>query len=72
MTSLQPKQTPTIRNYSTIFETLKEVVAGVRTIRLEKNIPNKDELELQVIGSHNHQYDSVIPDMPSLLCFICF
>lgn len=60
MTSLQPKQTPTDKKLLNDFETLKEVVAGVRTIRLEKNIPNKDELELQVIGSHNHQYDSVI------------
>ncbi len=60
MTSLQPKQTPADKELLNDFETLKEVVAGVRTIRLEKNIPNKDELELQVIGSHNHQYDSVI------------
>ncbi len=60
MTSLQPKQTPTDKELLNDFETLKEVVAGVRTIRLEKNIPNKDELELQVIGQHNHQYNSVI------------
>lgn len=60
MTSLQPKQTPADKELLNDFETLKEVVAGVRTIRLEKNIPNKDELELQVIGQHNHQYNSVI------------
>ncbi|RNC63602.1 valine--tRNA ligase [Proteiniphilum sp. X52] len=60
MTSLQPKQTPADKELLNDFETLKEVVAGVRTIRLEKNIPNKEQLELQVTGQHNHQYDSVI------------
>jgi valyl-tRNA synthetase len=60
MTSLQPQQSPVNKTLPADFETLKEIVAGVRTIRLEKNIPNKDELELQVTGKHNHQYDSVI------------
>ncbi len=60
MTTLQPEQAPGDKGLLTNFETLKEIVAGVRTIRLEKNIPNKDELELQVTGKHDHQYDSVI------------
>ncbi|MFA7494477.1 MAG: class I tRNA ligase family protein, partial [Proteiniphilum sp.] len=60
MTTLHPEQTLVDKALLTDFETLKEIVAAVRTIRLEKNIPNKDELELQVIGQHNNQYDSVI------------
>ena len=32
------------------FEIAKEIVGGVRTIRLQKNIPNKEALELQVLG----------------------
>ncbi len=60
MTGLQPEQTLVNKIFLADFETLKEIVAGVRTIRLEKNIPNKDELELQVIGEHNHLYNSVI------------
>ncbi len=60
MTTLQPEQTPVNKTLLADFETLKEVVAAVRTIRLEKNIPNKDELELQVIGQYDSQYDSVI------------
>lgn len=63
MTALQPKQTVADKTLLADFETLKEVVAGIRTIRLEKNIPNKDELELQVIGQHNPQYDSAIVKM---------
>src|SRR5690554_835399 len=60
MTALQPGQAPADKGFLAGFETLKEIVAGVRTIRVEKNIPNKDELELHVIGRHDHQYDSVI------------
>lgn len=60
MTALQPGQVPADKGLLADFETLKEIVAGVRTIRLEKNIPNKDELELQVTGKHDHRHDSVI------------
>lgn len=60
MTALQPQQALADNTLLADFETLKEVIGGIRTIRLEKNIPHKDELELQVIGQHNHQYDSVI------------
>ncbi len=60
MTALQPEQAPADKGLLSDFEALKEVVAGVRTIRVEKNIPNKDELELRVVGKHDHKYDSVI------------
>jgi len=60
MISLQPEQKAADKILLADFEILKEIIAGIRTIRLEKNIPNKDELELQVIGQHNHQFDSVI------------
>lgn len=48
------------------FESVKEIIAGVRTIRLQKNIPNKDALQLQVIGDYNPAYDSVIAKMCNL------
>lgn len=32
------------------FEVVKEVVSGIRTIRLQKNIAQKEALELQVLG----------------------
>ena len=63
MAVLQPKQELTDKALLTGFETLKEVVAGVRTIRLEKNIPNKEELGLHVTGGHNGRFDSVISKM---------
>ena len=34
------------------FETVKEVISGIRTIRLQKNIAQKEALELQVVGSN--------------------
>ncbi|MFR0677174.1 valine--tRNA ligase [Dysgonomonas mossii] len=48
------------------FEKVKEVIAGVRTIRLQKNIPNKEELSLEVIGQYNTDFDSVISKMGNL------
>lgn len=48
------------------FEKVKEVIAGVRTIRLQKNIPNKEELSLDVIGQYNTDFDSVISKMGNL------
>ena|SRR5690554_1769777 len=48
------------------FEQVKQVIAGVRTIRLEKNIPNKEELELQVTDGHDDQFNSVITKMCNL------
>lgn len=48
------------------FDKTKEVVAGVRTIRLQRNIANKDALSLEVIGGHDATLDSVIVKMCNL------
>ena len=46
------------------FEVVKSIVAGVRSIRLERNIPNKESLTLQVVtGDHNEAYNPVIMKM---------
>ncbi|MDR0367794.1 MAG: valine--tRNA ligase [Bacteroidales bacterium] len=42
------------------FEEAKEIIAGVRSIRLQKNIPNKEALKLQVAGQYNIAFDSII------------
>ena len=34
------------------FETAKEIISSVRTIRLQKNIALKEPLELQVVGAN--------------------
>ena len=49
------------------FEGVKQVVAGVRTIRLERNIPQKEALALHIYnGEHNASYNSVIAKMCNL------
>ena len=48
------------------FETLKETVAGIRTIRKQKQIPQKEALELNVKGPRNADMDSVLTKMGNL------
>jgi valyl-tRNA synthetase len=50
----------------TDFEKVKEIIAGIRTIRLQKNIPNKEKLQLQFTGDYEGTYDSVIIKMGNL------
>ena len=57
---------PAIEDYNeqliSDFEKVKEVVSGIRTIRKEKNISFKNEIELSVLNNENLPtiYDSVI------------
>ena len=49
------------------FEAVKEIIGGVRTIRLQKNIAQKEQLELQVVGTDKYAaYDSVVVKMCNL------
>jgi len=66
MTTLQPKSGPTDKMLLNDIELVKQIIAGVRTIRLEKNIPGREELQLQVIGSYDERYNSIISKMCSL------
>jgi valyl-tRNA synthetase len=44
----------------TEFEKVKEIIAGIRTIRLQKNIPQKEKLSLYINGEHIKQFDEII------------
>ncbi|MDR3269030.1 MAG: valine--tRNA ligase [Tannerella sp.] len=49
------------------FERVKEVIGNIRTVRLQKNLPNKDALVLEVIGNtHDSRFDAVIVKMACL------
>jgi valyl-tRNA synthetase len=49
------------------FEVAKQIVAGVRQIRLERNIANKESLMLNITqGSHNGEFNAVISKMCNL------
>ena len=66
MVALMPEVAPVDSAYLDAFEVVKEIVSGVRTIRLQKNIPNKDTLALQVLGDHNDVFNPVIAKMCNL------
>ncbi len=66
MVSALPKAGKVDEKLIADFETTKQIIAGVRTIRLQKNIPNKDELLLQVIGNHDNRFDPAIVKMANL------
>ncbi|MEG1546870.1 MAG: class I tRNA ligase family protein, partial [Bacteroides sp.] len=59
MTELLPKAKAYDKALLANFESVKEIISGVRTIRLQKNIAQKEVLELQVMGTN--QYESFNP-----------
>ena len=64
MVTQQPRPEQTNDLLTADFEVVKNIVAGVRSIRLERNIPNKESLTLQVVtGDHNEAYNPVIMKM---------
>ena len=64
MVTQQPLPEQTNDRLTADFEMVKSIVAGVRSIRLERNIPNKESLTLQVVtGDHNEAYNPVIMKM---------
>lgn len=66
MVQLMPKAKQVDEKLIADFEKVKEIIAGVRTIRLQKNIPNKELLHLQIIGEHNADFDAVITKLCNL------
>ena len=66
MTALMPQANTVDESLITLFETTKQVIAGIRTVRLQKNIPNREALTLQIVGNHNNSNDSVIVKLTNL------
>ena len=48
------------------FEHLKEVISGVRNIRKKRQIPNAEQLRLNIKGEHNPALDSILTKMANL------
>ena len=44
----------------------KEIIAGVRSVRLQKNIPNKNALSLQIVGKFANENAAVIKKLANL------
>jgi valyl-tRNA synthetase len=69
--SIMTKQLPSPRrpDESLIadFETVKLLTAGIRTIRLERNIPSREPLALHIVsGAHNERFDAVVAKIGNL------
>ncbi|MFV0592975.1 MAG: valine--tRNA ligase [Draconibacterium sp.] len=74
--SIMISQLPTIEKYDetllAAFENVKEAISGIRKIRTDKNIANKDLLELKVQAGDKGfepQFNSVIVKMANLSSF---
>ena len=48
------------------FEKVKEIIASVRNIRKDKDIPNKEALTLKVNGEHIARYDPVVQKLANI------
>lgn len=49
------------------IESVKLIVSGIRTVRNQKNIPTKDELNLQAVGSNKYAaYNCIIAKMANV------
>jgi valyl-tRNA synthetase len=64
-----PKAENFIQNYLDKFELAKEAVAGIRSVRLEKNIPQKESLSLSILcneDSYNDEFDQILIKLTNL------
>ena len=48
------------------FETAKDLIASIRTIRQQKNLPNREALELEVSGPHDSRFDAAVMKMGNI------
>ncbi|WP_106831133.1 valine--tRNA ligase [Parabacteroides pacaensis] len=60
MVALLPVPVKADEDLMNAFDRVKEVIAGVRSIRLQKNIPNKEPLKLEIIGECQEKFNPVI------------
>ena len=60
MLSLMPKAGAVDDKMIAAIAEAKEIISGIRTIRLQKNIPNKNALQLQVVGKFSNSCRSII------------
>ena len=66
MVNMMPQAIAYDNSFLAGFEAAKELIANIRTVRLQKNIPNKEVMTLQVLGAHDAIYDTVIMKLGNL------
>ncbi|MDR2809106.1 MAG: valine--tRNA ligase [Tannerellaceae bacterium] len=60
MIARMPQPVPVEEAYLKAFETVKEIIGEIRTVRLQKNIPAKQPLNLLIAGEHDNRFNPVI------------
>ncbi len=66
MVEEMPEAKPYREEIIEAFESVKEIISGVRNIRNENNIAQKESLSLKIKGDYQRQYDSCIVKMANL------
>ncbi|MDH8702049.1 valyl-tRNA synthetase [Dysgonomonadaceae bacterium PH5-43] len=66
MVSAMPNKATISEKIIADMEDVKDIISNIRNIRLQKNIPNRDSLELEILGSHNQDYNPVIAKIANL------
>ena len=61
-----PSPTKAKEDIIAAFENLKEVIAGIRTVRKQKQIAQREPLALNIKGNHDSALDSVLTKMGNL------
>lgn len=61
-----PQAKPFDKEIITAMNEAKDIIAGVRSVRLQKNIPNKNALSLQTVGKFSNNNISVIKKLANL------
>jgi len=66
MTQLLPPVAAFDQSVVSGVEQAKEIIIGIRNVRAQKNIPQKESVALEIIGEHNSAFDSVIIKLANL------
>lgn len=66
MVTPMPKAKVENNEIISLSETLKDIVSGIRTVRLQKNIPSKDALALEIIGEYNSSLNPMVIKMGNI------
>jgi valyl-tRNA synthetase len=66
MVARTPEGKPADEDFLDAFEATKEIIANVRTIRQEKNIPQREALELFAREGHDARFNAVVEKAANL------
>jgi len=53
--------------YMQAFETTKDLIGNIRTVRQQHNLSSKEEVTLQVLGPHDSRFDAVVKKMGNVV-----